>query len=149
MHPLVHRNRWYFPCFMLSQATTLYPSLPKWEEKTVWKVWATHDEFTSIFCELHNSPQQISEEAEAALEYFTILLYDRTATCTSINEVGKLLFTPKGRQMSALTPTKAAYSNILDGQSCKVVIAGLVLRCHIIKCHLLLTGEEECPVQIC
>ena len=77
------------------------------EEKTAWKVWATHDEFTATFCELHNSPQQMSEETEAALEYCTILLYDRTVTCTSINEVGKLLFTHKGHQMSALPPTKA------------------------------------------
>lgn len=77
-------------------------------KKTAWNVWETHDEFTATFYELHNSPQQISDETEASLEYFTILLYDRTATCSSINEVRKLLFTHKGRQMSSLPPTKAA-----------------------------------------
>ena len=77
-------------------------------KKTAWKMWETHDELTGALYELHCAPDQISEETEAALEYFTILLYDKTATCTSINEVRKLLFTRKGRQMSALPPTKAA-----------------------------------------
>ena len=80
---------------------------------------------------LHNSPQQISEETEASLEHFTILLYDRATTCTSINEVRKLLFTHKGHQMSALPP-RLPYSNILEGQSCNGDISGLVLRRHII-----------------
>ena len=51
---------------------------------------------------------QISEETEVILEYFTFLLYDITSMCSSINEVRKLLFTRKGRQMSALPPTKNA-----------------------------------------
>ena len=83
--------------------------VPQAGKKTAWKVWATHDELTATFYELHNSPQQISEETEASLEYFTILhyVYDRTTTCTSMNEVRKLLFTQKSHQMSALPPTKA------------------------------------------
>ncbi|KAI8503415.1 hypothetical protein Bbelb_192360 [Branchiostoma belcheri] len=77
-------------------------------KKTAWKVWETHDEITSTFYDLHNAPDQVSSDAEAALGYFTILLYDRTSTCNSIDTVRKLLFTRKGRQMSALPPTKAA-----------------------------------------
>ena len=62
-------------------------------------------------------------------------------------------------------PPRLLYSNILEEQSCKVYISGLVLRCHIVKCHLLLTGvglvqnsgsprgyicqKPECPVQSC
>ncbi|KAI8477797.1 hypothetical protein Bbelb_444750 [Branchiostoma belcheri] len=74
-------------------------------KKTAWKVWKRHDEITSTFYDLHNAPNQVSRDAEAALEYFTILLYDRTSTCNSIDTVRKLLFTRKGRQMSALPPT--------------------------------------------
>ena len=77
-------------------------------KKTAWKVWEAHDEFTKTFFELHNAPEEIAEGTEASLEYFTILLYDRTATCSSINEVRKNLFIHKGRQMSGLPPTKAA-----------------------------------------
>ena len=89
-------------------------------KKTAWKLWATHDEFTANFYELHNSPQQIAEETEASFGYFTILLYDMTATCISINEVWKLPFTHKGRQMSALPPTKAA----LQQHSRRAVLQG-------------------------
>lgn len=77
-------------------------------KKTAWKIWEAHDEFTDTFYEMHNAPEQIPEEINASLEYFTILLYDRTSTCSSINEVRKLLFTRKGRQMSTLPPSKAA-----------------------------------------
>ena len=70
--------------------------------------WETHDEFTTTFYELHNAPEHIAEEIESSLEYFTILLYDMTATSSSINEVRKNLFVHKGRQMSGLPPTKAA-----------------------------------------
>ena len=77
-------------------------------KKTAWKVWEAHDEFTATFYELHNTPEQISEVTEASLVYFTILLYDRTVTSRSINEVRKNLFIHKGRQISGLPPTKAA-----------------------------------------
>jgi len=50
-------------------------------KKTAWKVLETHDEFTTTFYELHNAPEHIAEEEiESSLEYFTILLYDMTAT---------------------------------------------------------------------
>ena len=81
-------------------------------KKTAWKLWETHDEFTRTFYDMHDAPEQISEETEASIEYFTILLYDRTSACTSINEVRKLLFTRKGRQMSVLPPIKAALKQL-------------------------------------
>eukprot|EP00058_Branchiostoma_floridae_P011619 XP_002597107.1 hypothetical protein BRAFLDRAFT_76362 [Branchiostoma floridae] len=77
-------------------------------KKTAWKVWETHDEFTATFYDLHSSPHHISDEAETALEYFTILLFDRTSTCSSINQLRKHLFTRKNRPMSSLPPTQAA-----------------------------------------
>ena len=77
-------------------------------KKTAWKVWEAHDEFTATFYELHNALEQIGEATEASLEYFTILLYDRTATSRSINEVRKNLFIHKERQISGVPPTEAA-----------------------------------------
>ena len=75
-------------------------SLPKWERRL-------HGEYGQLLW-VAQFTEQISEETEASLEYFTILLYDRTATCTSINEVRKLLFTHKVRQVPSLPPTRAA-----------------------------------------
>jgi hypothetical protein len=75
---------------------------------TAWKVWESCVEATNAFYEINNAPQQITEEVSTALEHFTILLYDRSGTSTSINETRKLLFTKKGRQMVNLPPSKAA-----------------------------------------
>jgi len=49
-------------------------------KKTAWNVWETHNEIIAAFYELHNAAEQIAEETEASLEYFTILLYDMIAT---------------------------------------------------------------------
>ena len=43
-----------------------------------------------------------------ALERYTVLLYDRTSTASTVNEARKQLFTRKGRQFDALPPTRAA-----------------------------------------
>ncbi len=46
----------------------------------------------------------------AALERFTILLYDRTSSFVNIDEARKqnILFTKKGRTMDTIPPTRAA-----------------------------------------
>jgi len=72
-------------------------------KKTAWKVWVAYDEFTDAYiiccCSAANTWRNRSFQG-----IFTILMYDRTATCASINDVRKLLFTCKGREMSTLPP---------------------------------------------
>ena len=93
---------------MLTKGCDTVSHLVQVGKKTAWKVWEAHDDFTATFCELHNAPEQIVEATEASLEKFTILLYDKTATSLSINEVRKNLFIHKGRPLSGLPPSKAA-----------------------------------------
>ena len=94
-------------------------------KKTAWKVWETLNEFTVTFYELHNAPGQIAEETEAFLEYFTILLYDMTATGSSINEIRKNLFIHKECQMSGLPPTKAGLQQHEKGSIARCTLLGL------------------------
>jgi len=84
-------------------------------KNTASKVWETQQELTDAFYGLHNAPEEISEEVESSLECFTILLCDRTATCSSINECRKILFTHKGCEMLVLPPTKAALKQHIKG----------------------------------
>ena len=100
-------------------------------KKTAWKVWQTHDELTGSFYELHSAPEQFSEETEASLEYFTILLYDNTAICTSINEV----------RCQHFLPPRLPYRNISEGQHYKVGTIKDILLCHIASCPPLLSGD--------
>ena len=102
---LAQKDPWHCLCSMLTQVVSPCPIWSRWERRLHGKA---HDEFIAAFYELHNAPEQIGEAIEASLEYFTILLYDRTATSHSINEVRKNLFIHKGRQISGLPPTKAA-----------------------------------------
>jgi hypothetical protein len=78
-------------------------------KKAAWKIWEIHDEeITDALFSLHNAPTVIPAEVEATLEKFVIWFYDRTSTSTSINEVRKILFSRKGKEMSMLPPTQAA-----------------------------------------
>jgi len=77
-------------------------------KKSAWKVWQTHDEFTNVFMKLSNAPKRIRKDIEDTLEYFAILLYDKSCMHSSINSAQKNLFVQKSRPISALPPTKAA-----------------------------------------
>ena len=90
------------PCFY--RLRHFHRSLPKWRKKRLPGEYRQHnyEEFTATFHDLHITPQHICEEIEASLEYFTILLYYRTVTWTSINEARKLQFTHNGCQMPSL-----------------------------------------------
>ena len=83
----------------------------------------------------------------ASLEYLTVLLYDRTSTCRSINEVRRLLFTQKGCQMSTLPPTKPA----LEQHIRRAVLQGCHLWGNLTKPHRLLPSPADwgwtCPEQ--
>ena len=57
---------------------------------------------------LAGAPQILTEDNISSMEEFTVLLYDKTATQKSVDELRLMLLTQKGRQMMHLTPTKGA-----------------------------------------
>ena len=116
-------------------------------KKTAWNVWETHNEIIAAFYELHNAAEQIAEETEASLEYFTILLYDMIATGWFFYQWSqKELFIHKGHQMSGLPPTNAA---LLQHMKRAVLQGGNYWGCTTVpyrQLPLLLSGWI-CPEQ--
>jgi hypothetical protein len=77
-------------------------------KKTALDTWNSYPEVIPVFLAMSNAPSEICDEWMTALERYTVLLYDRTSTASTVNEARKQLFTRKGRQFDALPPTRAA-----------------------------------------
>ena len=73
-------------------------------KKTAWEIF---DDVTRIFRALAITPDAI-EEWMHLLEQFVVLMYDRTSSQQSVNQVHKELFTQKGRSIDGIPPTQAA-----------------------------------------
>ena len=76
-------------------------------KKTCWNTWNAVEHVTQAFCALTTIPNAIDHWFQT-LERFVVLLYDRTSSLYCVNEVRKVLFTKKGRQLGKIPPTKAA-----------------------------------------
>ena len=76
-------------------------------KKTTWAVWNEFPELTNALLELAHTPTEISEQATYAIERFVILIYDRTSTCTDVNQARKKLFA-KTASVNRIPPTCAA-----------------------------------------
>ncbi|KAL9972388.1 hypothetical protein ACROYT_G018675 [Oculina patagonica] len=78
-------------------------------KKTAFKVWKSFPAVTDAFLQLPTTPAPlVSEACMAHLEWFVILLYDRTSNKANVNEARKQLFPQKGRAYDAIPPTRAA-----------------------------------------
>ena len=77
--------------------------------KTAWEAWAIYDEVTEVFQSL-STALSISAVTEAVpvLERYTVLMYHRTSTCTTVSAARKDLFTCKGRDIESIPPTADA-----------------------------------------
>ena len=63
---------------------------------------------TPTFLALSAGPAHIKDDDIAALEWFTILLYDHTSSINNVDQDRQELLTKKGRAMDDIPPTKAA-----------------------------------------
>ncbi len=63
-----------------------------------WDMWQVYPEITPTFSSL-STPHQLEENDMVLLERFTVILYDRTSSDTTVNSCRKDLFTRKGRKM--------------------------------------------------
>ncbi|KAL9951067.1 hypothetical protein ACROYT_G043662 [Oculina patagonica] len=78
-------------------------------KKTAFTVWKSYPAITDAFLQLPTTPAPlVSEACMAHLEWFVILLYDRTSNKANVNEARKQLFPQKGRAYDAIPPTRAA-----------------------------------------
>ena len=78
-------------------------------KKTAWDAWSVYDEVTEVFRCLSSAPSiEALTNAFPILERYTVIMYDRTSTCTSVNTARKDLFTRKGREIDNIPPTADA-----------------------------------------
>ena len=78
-------------------------------KKTTWDAWSVYDEVTEVFrCLSSASSIEALTNAFPILERYTVIMYDRTSTCTSVNTARKDLFSRKGREIDIIPPTADA-----------------------------------------
>ena len=78
-------------------------------KKTAWDAWSAYDEVTEAFQILSTSPTlQALGDVLPVLERYTVVMYDHTSTCVTVNSARKDLFTRKGRDIDNIPPTADA-----------------------------------------
>ena len=78
------------------------------DKKTAWNTWEVLREVTEAFEDLLLMQQDMSEATMALLEWFVLLLYDRTSDIMNVNDARKQLFTQKSRSLENLPPSQQA-----------------------------------------
>ncbi|KAE8738265.1 hypothetical protein FOCC_FOCC016261, partial [Frankliniella occidentalis] len=71
-----------------------------------WKVWDDHPEITNAFKKLGSSLPEVDDETFAALERFTVLIYDATSTVKSVTLARKDLVVSRNRSIYTIPPTQ-------------------------------------------
>ena len=77
-------------------------------KKTAWQVWEVFPEITDTFIKLSNTPVDISAEDFAALQRFTVLLYDRSSCLLNVNDCRRMLMARKNCSYEGIPPTEGA-----------------------------------------
>ena len=78
-------------------------------KKSAWDTWQLFDDVTEAFVKVWEVPSvDRIKELMPLFEQFIIFMYDKTSTCSSVDEARKDLFTRKGRSIDLIPPTSAA-----------------------------------------
>lgn len=81
-------------------------------KKTAWKVWQTYDEVTSSFKNLSCAPEDISDTDMAIIQWFVVLMYDRTSEEMDVNGAQQQLFTRKNRTIDNISTHSALVQHV-------------------------------------
>ena len=78
-------------------------------KKSAWETCKVFPEGVDSFAALRVPPtEQNLKQHMGTLERFTVLMYDRTSSCDSVDNCRRELFTQKGRSINYIPPTSAA-----------------------------------------
>lgn len=79
-------------------------------KKTAWETTKIYPDVVEAFASLGRVPptEQILNNYMPTIERFVVLMYDRTSSCTSVDDIRRELFTQKARSIDLLPPTSAA-----------------------------------------
>lgn len=76
-------------------------------KKAAWSTWKSLPELTDALLMLASGPKEMPDDALDIIERFVTLLYDRTSTCTKVNDARRKLF-PLKNSVQQIPPTRAA-----------------------------------------
>ena len=77
-------------------------------KKTAWETWSVMDNVTETFEALSAfTDQDTLTRLRPQLEWFVILLYDRSSECFEVDKARKDLFTRKGRAIENIPPSSS------------------------------------------
>ena len=79
-------------------------------KKTAWSIWSRLPELTQTMITLTENPDEFTEDSVhmAVIEKFTVLMYNKTSSKSTVNEARQFLFTHKLKSLESIPPTKAA-----------------------------------------
>ena len=121
-----------FHAFTGCDQTSAFASKGK---KTAWETWCNFNDITEVFKQLGENPTLVAlQNATPLLERFVVLMYDRTSSCTRVNEARKDLFTRKGRSLELIPPTSDA---LFHHMKRSVFQAGHVWGKSLVPCYVL------------
>ena len=76
-------------------------------KKAAWSTWKSLPEMTDALLMLQEAPIEVPENAITIIERFVVLLFDKTSTCTKVDNARKKLF-PRKSLLERIPPTQAA-----------------------------------------
>lgn len=78
-------------------------------KKSAWEAWKSYPEVTDAFCSIAQHPFQpvdLDVPTFVLLERFTCVLYDKTSSTGSVNDLRQDLFSKKTHSMDSIPPTQ-------------------------------------------
>jgi hypothetical protein len=79
-------------------------------KKSGWNAWMSFPQVTETMNSLTENPQELTEDSlhMKRIEQFTVLMYSKNSSCSTVNEARQLMFTHSLRSLESIPPTKAA-----------------------------------------
>lgn len=86
-------------------------------KKSAWDAWSSYQEATAAFRSVIEQPFQLLTRESIhfkILEWYTSVLYDRSTTSHSVNELRQELFAKKSKSIENIPPTQVCSLTIID-----------------------------------
>ena len=104
---LVWRGVGHFPLSMHSLDATQQPLFFGSSKKSAWQAWSAYPEATEAFVHIAQHPYEpisLSSEHFLTLERFTVVLYHKSSSFTTVNEARRELFCKKSKSLENIPP---------------------------------------------
>ncbi|VDI08968.1 Hypothetical predicted protein, partial [Mytilus galloprovincialis] len=76
---------------------------------SAWDTWSVYEEFSEAFLQVIENRNEVEIlKVLKVIERYVVLLYDRSSTAYTVNELKKQLFTQKTRTIDNIPPTRDA-----------------------------------------